>query len=206
MKKFIIFIFFIFSCLCFTVPSFQASAYQLETGNAFVISSKCFVYKEPSFASEKITVDGQDFFLTHGQEVEIMAIQNDFAQIKIESIEGYVYKFYLTQSSAQSVYPVFNASLRKDATIYDLDKNPTEYTVKRGSRVYLYNGFKDKEKYTAVQVVLEDGSLYNGYILTSCIKPDGISPLLIVGISIIIASVTIILSLIFIKKKRKNKK
>ena len=79
-------------------------------------------------------------------------------------------------------------------------------TLKEGERLFLYDGYDDKREYTPVQVVLEDGSLYNGLILTSNIKPDGISSLLIVGITIIAASVTIILSLIFIKKSKDKKK
>lgn len=56
----------------------------------------------------------------------------------------------------------------------------------------------------AVQIVLEDGSLYNGYMLKADIEPDGISATLIVGITIIVAVATIILSLLFIKKKKKK--
>ena len=61
-----------------------------------------------------------------------------------------------------------------------------------------------EEDFVAVQIVLEDGSLYNGYMLKADIEPDGISATLIVGITIIVAVATIILSLLFIKKKKKK--
>ena len=82
----------------------------------------------------------------------------------------------------------------------------TGLIAKKDTRIFIYSGFNEKKQYTPVQLVLEDGSLYNGYIKTADIKPDGISSLLIIGISIIAAAVTIILSLVFIQKKNKKKK
>ena len=55
-----------------------------------------------------------------------------------------------------------------------------------------------------MQVVLEDGSLYNGYMLTKEVSPDGISGLLVAGISIIIALVTIVLSIGVQRMVKKN--
>ena len=159
MKKVIVFVFLLLT-ICFALPMthFVTSAYDLNVGNAFVISSKCEVYEEANFDKAKIVTT-----LKHGDQLEILEIQDKFAKIKKDDIEGYVYKFYLTCNTSQVVYPVFNASLRKDETIYDIEQNPTTFTAKKGTRVYLYDGFKDKEKFTPVQIVLEDGTLYNGY-------------------------------------------
>lgn len=210
MKK-ILFSFFI---VCMTLLSlidgnFFASAetYPLKEGFATVTTSKCDLYEEPSFDSQKLKVDEVVISVKHSQQVEIISIENDFAYIKFQKQKGYVYKYYLTQNKSQAIYPITNATLRNDTKIYDLQLHDSELPLaKKNTRIYLYNGFDDKKEYTAMQIVLENGELYNGYIKTADINPDGISGLLIAGISIIAASVTIILSLVFIKKKRKDKK
>lgn len=176
--------------------------------SAYVISSRAYLYNEASFSSQKVAENGQELVLNHGQELVILDQENDFVLVSLTIDEneysGYIYKYYITSSSSQTVYPVFNGSVRREATIYDMDYNP-KYTIKSGQSVYIYNGYDDDDEYTAVQVVLEDGSLYNGYVRTEDLQPQGISPLLIVGISIISACITVILSLVFIKKSKKIK-
>lgn len=174
----------------------------------YITASSCYVYSEASFSSEKITKDEELVKLSHKQVVTVQSEVGDFCLIKTqdEEIEGYVYKYYITNLSSQSVYPVFNAQTRCDTAIYDTDKNKTEYVAVKNQRIYLYEGFKYKEQYCAVQIVLSDGSLYNGYILTKDIKPDGISKTLIIAISAISAVVTIVLAIVFIKKPKKKKK
>ncbi len=176
--------------------------------DAIIIASYCYLYSSPSFSSEIVKIDENPFILYHNEKVTIIEENEDFILVKTqnEQTQGWVYKYYLTTNTSQIVYPVFNASVRKDNTIiYDINKSPTELKATAGQRVYLYDGFDDKNEFTAVQLILEDGSLYNGYLKSADISPDGVSSLLIVGISIIAACVTIILSIIFIKKTKKNK-
>lgn len=182
-----------------------------EGGQAKVIVSRTYLYTADNFSSEKVSYeDGENTILVtlkHGDTLTIESFSGDFAYVNTtDEKSGYIYKYYISDNTSQEVYPVFNASIRKDTKIYDIEQNETEFTAKKGSRVYIYQGFNDKKEYTAVQIVLDDQTLYNGYILTSDIKPDGVSGLLIVAITIIVAAVTIILSLLFIKKKKKSKK
>lgn len=177
---------------------------------AIVIASRCQVYKGSDFSSEKLTIEieGQEILyrLKHKEIVDVLSVYGDFALVKTgKDIEGYVYKYYLTQNSSQQVYPVFNASIRNDTILYDMDFQNSGHAMPKGKRVFIYQSFNEKEEYTAVQVVLEDQSLYNGYISTKDLAPDGISGILIAGISIIAAAVTIVLSLLFMKKKIKKK-
>lgn len=174
----------------------------------YVTASSCYLYEDASFTAEKVK-DGENYIiLTHGDVVISENEEGNFALITIKNteIQGYIYKYYISQNSSQSVYPVFNARVREDSIIYDLNKQETHFSAKKDQRVYIYEGFNDKEEYTAVQVVLEDGSLYNGFILTKNIQPDGISNLLIVAISIISAIVTIVLAVVFLKKFKNKKK
>ncbi len=180
----------------------------LESGlSATVIASRCEIYEGADFSSPPITDnDGEKIYLWHGDKVTIMSIQGDWAGVRCENQrEGFVYKYYLTQNTSQVVYPVFNASvLHDEAVLYDMDYADTTHRLQKGDRVLVYQSFNEKETYTAVQVVLADGSLYNGYMLTKDVSPDGISGVLIAGITIIIALVTIVLSIVYIKKKKKK--
>ena len=173
-----------------------------------VIASYCYLYSEPSFESEVVLDDGKPYMANLGDTLTIVSDSDgDFALVSVPDtdISGYIYKYYITANSSQIVYPVFNGETRRESVLYDIDKQPTSYTLQSGQEVYIYSGFEDDQEYTAVQVVLEDGSLYNGYIKTSDLAPDGISPLLIAGIAIIVAAVTVILSLVLIKKVKKRK-
>ena len=178
-----------------------------SNNNAKITASSCYLYSEASFSSEFILQDNNPYLLKFNDEVEIVMEENDFVQVQIPNTEisGYVYKYYLNTNQSQTVYPVFNAELRNDSLLYDDLIKKTDITLKKGQRLFLYQGYDETKEYTAVQVVLENGIVFNGNILTKDIKPDGISSLLILGITIIAACVTIILSLIFIKKI-KNKK
>ena len=196
-----------FSACALNAP--ESFSFALESGKqAKVIASYCNVYTDADFSSEKITVligeEEKPLTLKHNEIVDLLELENDFAKIKTENeIEGYVYKYYLTQNTSQVVYPVFNASIRNNTQILDMDLQPVQ-EVEKGTRVLIYKGYSEKEGYTAVQVVLGDQSIYNGYVLTKDVNPDGISGLLITGISIIIAAVTVILAVVFIKKKKKK--
>lgn len=213
-KKFnlysIFIIIFAFLILFSHFPAKKSHALEIG-GDAKVIVSRCYVYSDATFEAEKLKIveNEDEVFVTlkFGEVVKINGFNGDFAWVTTaEDKNGYVYKYYLSDNKSQEIYPVFNASLRRESQILDIDFEETGLKASKNARVYLYEGFDDDKKYTAVQIVLEDGSLYNGYILTEDIKPDGVSALLIVGLSVIIATVTIVLSLLFIKKKKKKEK
>lgn len=200
------------------ILSFVMSLANFTVGESgYIISSYAYLYTQPSFSSEKVSVDGEVVTLLHGQEFIIEEENGDFVYISLsyqqKEINGYVYKFYITDTTSQEVYPVFNGKVRREAILYDKILNDgleeyedSGYSLYNGQEVYIYNGYDSSEEYTAVQVVLEDGSLYNGYIRTEDLEPQGISPLLITGITIIAACVTVTLSIVFIKKIKKSKK
>ena len=203
MKKFSIFIILLCLLLC-PFTSAISKSFALENGQAYVITSKCDLYTLPDFSSDKVVDENNKIIsLKHKQIVNILSVDGDFAQIEVNEITGYVYKFYLTNNSSPLIYPVFNATIRNDCHVLNSDFEDSGYTLTKKTRVYIYEGYSSKKDYHAIQFVLEDGSLFNGYVEKQYIDPDGVSSLLIIGISIIIAAVTIILSLIFIKKKKK---
>lgn len=174
----------------------------------YVTASSCYLYEDASFDSAKVQVSEEDVVLTHGQIVVFQSEEGNFCLVTIKNSEttGYVYKYYLTENNSVSYYPVYNASIREDCLVYDVNYSQTEITLKKGQRVYIYDGFDNKKEYTAVQFVLEDGTLYNGYVETSKVKPDGVNRAVIIAVPLIAAIVTIVLSIVFIQKKRKKKK
>lgn len=175
---------------------------------AVVLASKCPLYSTANFSSAIVKYDENDYYLTQNQKVEVISTDGDFVFVKTEEeVEGYVYKYYLTQNKSQEVYPVFNCSVRANALIYTLDKSPTTYVAKESSRVFIFNGFDKVEGgFTEVQVVLEDGSLYSGLIKSSDLKPDGVNRNAIIALPIILAGITVILSIVLIGRKKKKPK
>ena len=185
-----------------------SNAFAVEFNAVFIVSTtSCYVYNDSSFSSEKLQKDGQDLILYHGDKVIYKSENDDFYYVAIDDeTKGYVYKYYLTSdNSSISVYPTFNATIRQECEVFDIDGNSTGYHAEKGQRVFLYAGFKSREKYNPVQIVL-DNEVYNGYIETKYIRPDGVSATLIVAISTIVSVVIVTLSLVFIKKQRKHKK
>ena len=211
-KIFVLLVAIMLALLLFA-PFSTLQSYAFEAGQeATVIASKSNLFTTADFGSEKVTTLDADeqvviVSVRHNDKVIVMEEDGDFVKIKTnKDIEGYIYKYYITQNASQQVYPFFNASIRSNTVIYDVEKIPTSYTAEQGQRVYIYQGFDDKEEFTAIQIALEDGSLYNGYVLTADVKPDGVNSALVVAITIIVAIVTIVLAIVFLKKKRKKKK
>lgn len=206
----------IFIALCLLILSFASFTTPycisaLELGQASVIASHCNLYSQANFEGEKVTIlDSEEqpvlITLKLNDAVTVNEISGDFAHVTTQkNIDGWIYKYYLSQNAERDLYPVFNGTITKDTVIHDIDKQSTGMLATKGTRIYLYQGFDKNQDYTAVQIALADSSLYTGYISTNDISPDGISKMLIVAITVIVAAVTIVLSLVFIRKKKKNK-
>lgn len=177
-----------------------------------VVATFVNLYASPSFERVLTDASGQAYTFEHGTIFQAIEENGDFilvsAQVEGEKIEGYVFKYYVTTNeNGQDVYPVFNGSVTLDgAIIYDINGNPTQHIAKLGQGITIYGGFDDQNEFTSVAIVLEDSSLFYGMMRTQDISPYGVSGALIASITIIIALVTIILSVIFIKKSRSRKK
>lgn len=201
----------LFSIAFMLFPSLKAFA--IENGSAQIIATKCNLYEDASFSSDKVYVEDDEentviITLRFGDQVQVQETQGDFAFVTTsKGVQGWVYKYYLSQTASQQIYPVFNGTIIKETLIYDIDGISTGFVATKGARVFLFEGFDSKsEKPTAIQIALEDGILFSGYVATDCVEPDGVSKTLIVAITIVAAATTIILSLVFIRKKVKKKK
>ncbi len=177
-----------------------------------VIATVCYIYSTPDFTSPIEDENGNQISLRHGDKLELIEEnENDFYKVELnltdQKIEGFVFKHYVTKNlNGQDVYPVFNGRVLFDnAVIYDVNKEETTFRANKNQEVFIHGGFNDKNEYTAIAIVLEDSSLFYGYMKTKDVNPYGVSAGLITSITIIAALVTIITSVVFIKKTKKKK-
>lgn len=182
------------------------SAFEPNT-TAIVLASRCPLYSAPNFTSAIVQYEDADFYLSRNDQVEIIQTEGEFVLVKAnETTQGYIYKYYLTQNSSQITYPVFNATMRENSPIYDLEKTSVDIAEK-GKRVFIFNGFDNVDGgFTEIQIVLENGELYSGLVKSSSLKPDGINRNAIIAIPIILAGITVVLSIVFLGRKKKKKK
>lgn len=192
-------------CAIFAFLSFASPVSSGETLS--VISSVCALYETADFDSPAHDSDGKEIVFHHGDKLTALEESGDFIKVKSDEVEGYVFKFYVTSNkSGQDVYPVFNGKvIAKESNIFNIDGSDSGHKAKENQEVYIYGGFDGKKEKTEVAIVLEDGSLFYGLISTKDIQANGISGALITSITIIIALVTIILAVVFIKKSKTKK-
>ena len=108
------------SLLCIAIIVLSAFA---PNSTAFVLASRCPLYSTPDFTSSIVQYEETDYFLSQNDQVEVLSTEGDFVLVKTsENVEGYVYKYYLTQNTSQETYPVFNCSVRENCLVYDLKK------------------------------------------------------------------------------------
>ena len=192
------------SLICLFMVALSAFS---PNSTATVLASKCPLYSSADFSSQIVKYEENDYYLLQDQTVEVILTEGDFVLVKTEEdVQGYVYKYYLTENTELETYPVFNCSVRDNSLIYDLEKNATTYVAKKGSRVFIFNGFDKVDGFTEVIAVLEDGSTYCGLIKSADLKPDGINRGAIIAIPVILAGITVVLSIALIGRKKKKRR
>ena len=216
-KKHIIFAFILIFCALFSSFSFCQNVWAQETEAFFINSNYANVFQSYDLSSEKIVE------LKHHDKVIVES--NDLGAIKYTSSDGFEffkilayneleeksegYGYILAELLSKNInqietIPNFNAKTIDNAKVFFKNDNTfdeSDITLSKGTRIYLFEGYKRKSEFCAVCFEYENQILY-GYVKTYQIKPDGINPLLITCITLIIAVLTISLSLILIKKKK----
>lgn len=185
------------------------SGYPIGT-NLPIVSNYAYMYEHPDFASDKY-----EFKITKGEEITLLddEIVDDFyyACYKFENVtyNGYVFKDCVsTLTTSQDVILSYNGKIAVDTKIYSivdpsqvLLSDGEEVILKENTEVYIYSGYDRKSEFTAIKFSY-NGKIEVGYVKTANITPYGVSPILIVSLTAIIASVGVILILLGISKKR----
>lgn len=208
MKKILIAILLI---LCL-FPAFNTQSTQAESvEDSFVVTGNfATVFEAPDFSSKKL------FTIRHNSEVKI-ELENSIPKeyesgsyvfykvLQYENIDGYVFADLLTQKlDVITAIPNFNAQTNSKCKVFFLEDNnfvESEITLENDQRIFLYQGFDSKKEYNAIAFVNNNQVLY-GYLKTNTIDPDGINPIIITCICIIIAILGIIFAWLFMKSKK----
>lgn len=199
----------------FSFPNYSAYA-ETSKVDMIITANQAYIYEEANFESEKIeTLSHKSIVVAKKENDEIVvnydAYNNKFVYVEYQEKTGYVYSGYITRYyESQKEYPVFNAKVNsKNTRVYKYENGKyikTNIKLEKGHKLYLYEGYDKDEEYTKVCFVLDDNVYDNSlefyFIKTEDISPNGINPMLFVGISAFLAIIGIILALMFIKKKR----
>lgn len=197
--------------LCFlSLTTTRITYAEDESSKYVVVANSAVIYQSPDFSSEKLST------LKHNQSIEILFENNSpktffsdnysfFKVIKYDEIEGYVLAdLVVPENDVITSIPNFNAKLNNSCKVYFNENSvisESEITLNKNHQIFLYEGFNEKEKYTAVAFVYDNQVLY-GYIETKWIDPDGINPLIITCIIVILAILGIVFAWVFIKNKK----
>ena len=175
-----------------------------------VTTNYAYMYKSPDFNAGKY-----DFTLDHNDEVYVVDgnLNNDFYLVSYTynnvSYDGYVYKECLAVlEDEQEVMLVYNAKTAIKTNVYFLNDQGqidtdgiSTITLEENTELYLYEGYNRKAEFNAVKFSYE-GKIMLGYIRTEDISPYGVSNVLIISITAIIACVSVIMILLGISKKK----
>ena len=182
-----------------------------------VTADYAIVFSEANFASGKLAT------LSHKHDVKILLEDNspvcekygEFVFYKLDLQEndiqnsdfqfGYILSDLIVEKTAEIVaYPNFNASTNQECVVFALrgqEYVETNNVLPQNTKIFLYRGFNKKLNYTAICFVANDSVEY-GYLKTDCINPNGINPVLITCVVLIVAILGIIFAWIFMKNKR----
>ena len=184
--------------------SFSASC---ETRNKYcVIFSKLEAYEtiEDMTAVKQLSL-GDHVYVE--SDFEIVSNGVLFAKVYENEISAqcyYVLRAGIVLCSDDIVnIPTKNATIFKTTKIYNSVDNvykEGDIILQPNTRVSLYSKYNSSAPYQYIAFEYEESVIY-GYVPTSTIEPDGISPYFITAITISIALVGIILAILFIKKK-----
>lgn len=197
--------------LCFLMSTTTQIAYaENESSKYVVVANSAVIYQSPDFSSEKLAT------LKHNQIIEILSENNSpktffsdnysfFKIINHNDIEGYILSdLVVPENDVITATPNFNAKLNTTCKVYFNENSvisESEITLNKNHQIFLYEGFNEKEKFTAVAFVYDNQVLY-GYIETKWIDPNGINPLIITCIIVILAILGIVFAWVFIKNKK----
>lgn len=206
MKKYLLVLLLCFALLpCLSINFASAS----ENINYVVVANSATLFESADFSSEKIAT------LSLKDEVEIEMLENTpvehlcdgfvFYSAKFEDKTGYILSDMVApKNECITTIPNFNAKTNASCTVYfknDVDFVESDIILEKHQQIFLYEGFDDDTEWTAISF-LKDNSVVYGYLKTENVAPNGINPIFIVCISVILAAVGIVFAWVFIKNKK----
>lgn len=181
---------------------------QAETQTYVVTANYARVYESASFSSTILAT------LAHNDKVEIIfeneapkesVFQTDGAEfVFFETEQGFVFSELLTpESKVLTFIPNFNGKTNSACKVFLQAENEiveSEISLEKGHQIFLYQGFDGKKDFTPVAVIV-DGEVIYGFLQTSAVSPNGINPVLISCILLIVAVLGIVFIWLFARRK-----
>ena len=206
MRKFLFIFLFVLSIFpMFSINS--ANAYECQ--KFVVCANSATLFENYDFSSQKVAI------FTHNDEIEI-EIENNlpvkylsngfvFYKARFEDKIGFVLSDLVIEKTNQiETIPNFNAKTNNICKVYfknDLDFVESEIILEKHQKIFLYEGYNKNNQFTAISFLNNNQVLF-GYVKTENVDPDGINPILITCISIILAVIGIVFAWVFIKNKK----
>ncbi len=189
-----------------------------EVSCEYIVSANsAALFSQPDLTSEKLaTLSHKDEVLLEvsGGKIAVYSgtsgynfykLQKQYSNSEGTLVDAYILCDLVTPKTEIIVsIPNFNAQTNANCEVYL--KESAEYvesgtTLEKGTRIFLYEGYDSSNEYTAISYVL-DGNVLYGYLKTENISPDGLNPLIIVCLTIILALLGIIFAWLFIKRRK----
>lgn len=204
-KTFVLICLFAFVFMFFLPTQFAYA----DVNNQYVITANsATVFAEPDFSSEKLaTLSNKTEILIEMNENSPKKYENDgFVFFKIiSSFEGFVFSDLVTPKNDVLVaIPNFNAKTNSTCKVFFQENNKfveSKIILQKGTEIFLYQGFESKKDFTAIAFVKDNHVLY-GFLQTKNINPNGINPLIITCVCLILAILGIIFAWLFMKSKK----
>ena len=210
MKKLLLVCLAFLVCFAPNIKTIYADTFQVR-----VIYSTINVYSSDDInSSEKISTLKYNDVVTVIQST-IGADGYEYYLIELQNVpnytQGYVFKSQVLDAELTSPTKKLdsNASIASECDVYTLDgKNYVKTTTKltSGTKIKILSGYSTNNEYTQIQYADENEQIVTAYIKTSAIAVSGISTPLIGAVIIIVTTVSLVLIIFGIGKKKSKKR
>ncbi|MGN1200687.1 MAG: hypothetical protein ACI4R8_00280 [Candidatus Caccovivens sp.] len=202
---------FVLFCFCLMLPSVNFAMAEDNTPIFVTTANSANVYVLPNFSSDVVTT------LSYNSEIYLEIEANSpktyenggfiFYKVIGEN-EGYIFAdLVMPKSEVVTAIPNYNGRTNAECTVFFLQENEmieSEITLSKNQRIFIYKAFDSKAEYTAIAFEHENKVMY-GYVQTKFVAPDGINPVIITCVVLILALIGIIFAWVFMKNSKIKK-
>ncbi len=218
MKNLLKTFFIMLCCFAFLLPTAPYSYASAEnTQNTYIVAANSAnLYDQPSLVGGnivgKLNHKDEVFLKMEGSQPKTFGEDETYVFFQLDpeyhsNIDGDVFilaQLLIPKSNEIVSIPSFNAKTNSDCKVFfspDEETGESDIVLKKGTQLFLYEGYNRKNTFTAVAFVNETEVVY-GYLKTSAISPNGINPLIITCIVLTLAVLGIIFAWVFMKKSK----
>ena len=211
MKKLFALFIFVFAVLSVIVPT--TSAYAFSDQQYCIVANKATLFELPDLASQKLAsiplnTKVEIAFDGTTEKIYTDGNYNFYKVLQYNNLDGYVLADLVAkQKHTVQTIPNFNAKTNSECSVYfssDQTFELSEITLQKKHELFLYEGFDKKKDFIAVCFVWENDVIY-GFVERQYISPNGVNPIIITCITLVIALLGIIFAWLFMKNKKSKK-